>query len=64
MNTYIKQLKELSFIDNFDYIEGLKAGLDAVSQIADDLKINLAGKEAFDELYDFVLEHSNYLAEK
>ena len=64
MNQYINQLKECPEFDNSDFIEGLKAGLDASSQIADDLQLRLAGLKEFDELYDFVLDHSNNLAEK
>lgn len=63
MNTYIEQLKQSSRFNNLNFIEGLEEGLDASSLIADDMKLRLAGIKAFDELYDFVLAHSNKLSE-
>lgn len=54
MPDYITPLTSSPHFDDPKYILGMKEGLDAAQQIADDLGMPLAANPSFDELYRVV----------
>lgn len=63
-NNYLEIFKNSPDRDNPDYIRGFMDALVAASHLADDLKTQIAGTPAFDELYDYVFALNQNLPKK